>query len=579
MKFEVEKLDLHPSTNTVNSTGSVSNQQPTSSTVSPSAPTPQPNITICTQLLSDPRSAQPSAWDQGLRFISSKYEHDPPGFRSNWYHFLKKGTRPAFNKLMLDIINATLLSSSDSTAHEQSSWGVSPAPFWWMLVHLEMLILAPIKIDELTCRETILQRIRLFRQGQIGKLFNHAMQASSWTSPNDRPPRDENRAAQEAADNDSWRQAVSRATNPNAIATIGPNNINTVNNLYTEPHPPLNLPPPPIPQQQYKLPGNISKSIRQSFKRKGKGSNTDSIDAFIDLAKSGDPSTNAALQQLFELIFQNRVPRDVARYFTDTYLFCLHKDPTDHSKLRPIGIPSAMRRIIASHLAKYYRSRFAHHLLPFNLAVGVKGGMDFAIKATALQVERYIQQPQTRGELPSRVAIFIDLKNMFNLISREKLMSIIAERFPEMLQIAQLFYGDSGRVNLRWDDGSWKSLDMEEGVNQGCPLSFIFAAFILNEILVPLDKIMQARTAARERTCGPGDDGYGGRTHQMGFVDNLGSSVILEDCLFYLQKFDELAKPFGCFMNKCKTRILTSCNGQSILPLLEESQPNVAADL
>ena len=65
----------------------------------------------------------------------------------------------------------------------------------------------------------------------------------------------------------------------------------------------------------------------------------------------------------------------------------------------------------------------------------------------------------------------------------------------------------------------------------------------------------------------------------MGFVDDLGSSVILEDCLFYLQKFDELAKTFGCFMNKCKTRILTSCNGQSILLLLEESQPNVAADL
>ena len=69
-----------------------------------------------------------------------------------------------------------------------------------------------------------------------------------------------------------------------------------------------------------------------------------------------------------------------------------------------------MRRIIASHLVKHYRSRFYHYLLPFNFAVGVTGGMDFAIKATGVQIERYILQPQACGELPSRVAIFIDLK-------------------------------------------------------------------------------------------------------------------------------------------------------------------------
>ena len=109
-----------------------------------------------------------------------------------------------------------------------------------------------------------------------------------WTSPNDQPPRDENRAAQEAADNDSWRQAVSRATNPAAIAAIGPHNYSSMEKLYSEPHPSLNLPDHPETQQTYKLPGNIAKSIRRAFKRKGKGSQTDSIDAFIDLAKSKD---------------------------------------------------------------------------------------------------------------------------------------------------------------------------------------------------------------------------------------------------------------------------------------------------
>ena len=70
-----------------------------------------------------------------------------------------------------------------------------------------------------------------------------------------------------------------------------------------------------------------------------------------------------------------------------------------------------------------------------------------------------------------------------------------------------------------------------------------------------------------------------GRTHQYGFVNNLSAIPLLEDVLFYLQKFDELARPLSCFLNRLKTRILTSCNGQSILPLLQATRPDVAASL
>ena len=55
----------------------------------------------------------------------------------------------------------------------------------------------------------------------------------------------------------------------------------------------------------------------------------------------------------------------------DVYLFCLHKDPTDASKLRPLGIPTAMRRIIARHVAQYFKPKFADYLLPINFAVGI----------------------------------------------------------------------------------------------------------------------------------------------------------------------------------------------------------------
>ena len=100
-------------------------------------------------------------------------------------------------------------------------------------------------------------------------------------------------------------------------------------------------------------------------------------------------------------------------------------------------------------------------------------------------------------------------------------MSIIAEKFPELLPVATLFYSNSGKVNLRRDNGSWHTVKMEEGLNRGCPLSSIFAAIVLNKILMPLDRIMKQHAAEQVSTMGPVDDGYGARTHQRRFVDNL----------------------------------------------------------
>ena len=78
---------------------------------------------------------------------------------------------------------------------------------------------------------------------------------------------------------------------------------------------------------------------------------------------------------------------------SDTYLLCLHKDPTNKSKLRPLAIPTANQCLIASHFAHTFRKKFAHHMLPFNYAVGTPNGSNFIINTMQLQVEKYISQP------------------------------------------------------------------------------------------------------------------------------------------------------------------------------------------
>ena len=128
---------------------------------------------------------------------------------------------------------------------------------------------------------------------------------------------------------------------------------------------------------------------------------------------------NDNIRCLFNLVFQGWIPpEEAAVFFTDAYLFFLHKDPDDLTKLRPIAIPSGMRRLTASHIMVSYRQPFATDMLPLNYAIGVDGGMDSIIKIVQLGIETHISGPQQRGKLPTRAAVFFDLKNMFNNMHR-----------------------------------------------------------------------------------------------------------------------------------------------------------------
>jgi len=66
-----------------------------------------------------------------------------------------------------------------------------------------------------------------------------------------------------------------------------------------------------------------------------------------------------------------------------------------------IGIPTAIRRLIASHVAHTFHEKFARHMLPFNYAIGTPNGTHLIINAMQLQVEKNISFPQLTGIPPS----------------------------------------------------------------------------------------------------------------------------------------------------------------------------------
>jgi hypothetical protein len=87
------------------------------------------------------------------------------------------------------------------------------------------------------------------------------------------------------------------------------------------------------------------------------------------------------------------------------------------------------------------------------------------------------------------------------------------------------------------------------------------------------------RAAARLANGILGDDSFGSLAHLFAYMDDISLTVALEDVQFFCEEIDKLGTPPGCLVNPLKTRILTSCNGHSILPQLHNNNPNLASEI
>ncbi len=500
-----------------------------------------------------------------------------------------------------DLITATVEASKPpKNQKDEKSDEYQSKPFWLLTILFEQLVLAPRppEVEESPHAESLTQclyrRIRWFRAGRIKDLYDESCKVVS-LPPADRfgpsPPPSSNseKTAQLAADNDNFGTANARLTKNTPVARVfdGPDgNLQSLIDLH--------------PDARYKPKKQVRRSRRkaQRFRntnefvftapsiisdllhlKKGKapGLQVDSLDIFIHLAKRcRTPQAKkklkpfaSTLAAFFTLVANGDYPEDIRSILTTTYLVALEKDPNNHKKLRPLGIPAAIRRIAANAIASECRSEFASYLLPYNYAVGIQGGIDFVTSSLRLGVEKYMKNQESVGLLPTRALVSLDIRNMFNAISRHKLREIVTEEFPKLKSFVDSLYAEEGQSCVKLDDGTWESIPVKEGFSQGCPLSPILAAVVLNYILKKVDAKLRTLSSARSKP--KSDDNLGGLALILAYVDDANFLVPLEDVLPLLEAFDEVAKPLGCDMNTEKTRIMTSTTGQSILGRLKKA--------
>ena len=350
-------------------------------------------------------------WDEALAWLRTIKDLPPPPFRQSLLLNAEYQARDDYMSLFASVIEAlgtaTLLpdDTSDSPSPE-----FDPTPFWMLTVLFEQLILAPKPPDSNEkIRPLIRRRIGMFTQGRIKELYLEAHSVDN-TRPPSAPPRphtaaQRNRHAQLAADVDSFGVCAKRLTTDTPVAKIHTD----------ETHPKYNFPALKklYPKCTYRwthrhrqqrvaskrqrgrsrrssrdtsiffTPDTIIRHIESLHRGKAPGLQADSLDIFIELAaRIKEERLPASLPQHLSAIFTHiangDVPPILVHVIRTTYLVALQKDPEDCTKLRPLGIPAALRRITAHAVAKQLEESLAKHVLPHNYAFSVKGGITFA---------------------------------------------------------------------------------------------------------------------------------------------------------------------------------------------------------
>ncbi len=227
----------------------------------------------------------------------------------------------------------------------------------------------------------------------------------------------------------------------------------------------------------------------------------DSPDLLIQCSYRTEPSTNITghtlLAHLISKLLSNYFPPGAWEPLRWNVLIALHKDPNDLTKLRPIGIGLSLRRLIARHIVQNLSVKIAHHMLPFQFALGSSGGTEILTHIIMEALDTSLYQ---NNHTNPYAALKLDFINMFNNISRKAVLEELEEHFPELVYIfMQLYPSEGNTVWIELPDHTWQHFPQKEGFAQGCPFAPFFSCLALVKLMRGLDETLKARQARSQQ--------------------------------------------------------------------------------
>ena len=120
---------------------------------------------------------------------------------------------------------------------------------------------------------------------------------------------------------------------------------------------------------------------------------------------------------------------------------------------------------------------------------------------------------------------------------------------------------------------------MDEGTVKDANFHLYLPPSLLHNYSNPLMTFSAQRAADCLAADDTDNDGQGGISHLLSFVDGISSCVYISDLHFLCEQVLSHGATIRCFVNHHKTRVLTSRNGTSILLTLSTHNPPLAHSL
>ena len=136
----------------------------------------------------------------------------------------------------------------------------------------------------------------------------------------------------------------------------------------------------------------------------------------------GDPTLLSNLTNLVNILLHGSLPEKIAKIIYGGKLIALRKKD---GGIRPITVGHVIRRIVAKCANHSVINNISQTLLPRQLGVGVKGGLEAAVHTT----RRYFELNKDDN---SKIAVKLDFKNAFNSVRRDTALAIIAKVAPSI---------------------------------------------------------------------------------------------------------------------------------------------------
>jgi hypothetical protein len=236
------------------------------------------------------------------------------------------------------------------------------------------------------------------------------------------------------------------------------------------PGPPVEMLPLPDGSLEVKA-DNVLDNIHSFPKGTGCGRSGWRARHFAELATPPGVTFLEDLTKVVNLFLSGRALDTFATFMSSASLVPLYKK--DSSSLRPIAVGEILRRLVSKCCVRAVTSVAATYLKPLQLGVGVQHGAEAILHSLNRAIQRDLQ--------PDTILALLDFKNAFNMIDRQKFLSEVRIRYPQIFAWVQYSYGSSATLFTGED-----VIYAQRGVQQGDPLGPLLFALAIHPLLIRL---------------------------------------------------------------------------------------------